>query len=94
MYLFSKASELAMGPNQPPIQWTPGPHSLGLKQPGREVVHSSTVNNVCSYSSTHHNTFMACTGTTLLHFCYEHKRYLIHRHLTSTSLKEYNIIQR
>jgi hypothetical protein len=44
------------GPTQPPIQWVPGALSLGVKQPGREVDHSSPssaeVKNAWSYTST------------------------------------------
>jgi hypothetical protein len=29
-----------VGPTQPPIQWAPGTHSLGLKRQGREADHS------------------------------------------------------
>jgi hypothetical protein len=29
-----------LGPTQPPIQWVPGAHSLGVKQPGHEADHS------------------------------------------------------
>jgi hypothetical protein len=33
-------SGLALGPNQPPIQWVPGVISLGVKQLGCEADHS------------------------------------------------------
>jgi hypothetical protein len=33
-------SLLALGPAQPPIQWTPWDLSLGIKRPGREADHS------------------------------------------------------
>jgi hypothetical protein len=34
------ASRPALGPPQPPIQWVPGPLSLGVKRPEREANHS------------------------------------------------------
>jgi hypothetical protein len=40
IFLFSTASRLALGTSQPPIQWVPGPLSLGVKPPGREADHS------------------------------------------------------
>jgi hypothetical protein len=40
IYLFTTASRTALGPTQPPIQWVPGVHSLGVKRPGREADHS------------------------------------------------------
>jgi len=33
-------SRQALGPIQHPIQWVPGSHSLGVKQPGHEAGHS------------------------------------------------------
>jgi hypothetical protein len=33
IYLFSKTTTPASGGTQPPIQWAPGPHSLGVKRP-------------------------------------------------------------
>lgn len=88
MYLFSKASRLTMGPNQPPIPWTPGLNYLGVEQPGREAVHSSTVNNMLKLYFCSPSAFMACIGATLLHLSYEYKSYLIHVYLTPTSLKQ------
>jgi hypothetical protein len=38
--LFNTASRTALGPTQPPIQWVPGAHSLGVKRPGSEADHS------------------------------------------------------
>jgi hypothetical protein len=32
IFLFFTVSRLALGPNQPPIQWVPGTLSLGIKQ--------------------------------------------------------------
>jgi hypothetical protein len=34
-------SRMTLGPTKPPIQWVPGALSLGVKQPGHEVDHSS-----------------------------------------------------
>jgi hypothetical protein len=39
-YLSSTASRPPLGPTQPPIQWVPGPLSLGVNGLGREAVHS------------------------------------------------------
>jgi len=48
-------SRLALGPNQPPIQWVPGALSLGVKRLGCEADHSpppsAEVKNVWSYTS-------------------------------------------
>jgi hypothetical protein len=40
VFLFSTASRADLGPTQPPIQWTPGALSTGVKWPGREADHS------------------------------------------------------
>jgi hypothetical protein len=40
IFLFSTASRLALGSNQPPIQWVPGTISPGVKWLGREADHS------------------------------------------------------
>jgi hypothetical protein len=40
IFLFTIASRPALVPSQPPIQWTPGALSLGVKRPGREADHS------------------------------------------------------
>jgi hypothetical protein len=39
-FLFAIASITALGLTQPPIQWVPGPLSLGIKRPGCEADHS------------------------------------------------------
>jgi hypothetical protein len=39
-FLFTTATRTALGPTQPPIQWVPEAHSLGVKRPGREADHS------------------------------------------------------
>jgi hypothetical protein len=56
IYLFTTTSRMAMGPNQPPLQWVPGALSLGIKLPGREANHSppssAEVKNAWSYIST------------------------------------------
>jgi hypothetical protein len=39
-YFLSSVSRPALGPTQPPIQWVPGPLSLGVKWPGREADNS------------------------------------------------------
>jgi len=38
---FTTASRMALGSNQPPIQWVPEALSLGAKRPGHEADHSS-----------------------------------------------------
>jgi hypothetical protein len=40
IFLFSITSRPTLGPTQPPIQWVPVAHSLGIKQPGSEADHS------------------------------------------------------
>jgi hypothetical protein len=40
-FSLSTASEPTLGPTQPPIQWVPGPSSLGKKRQGREADHST-----------------------------------------------------
>jgi hypothetical protein len=40
IFLFDTISRPALRSTQPPIQWVPGPPSLGLKRPGREADHS------------------------------------------------------
>jgi hypothetical protein len=56
IFLFTTVSRMALGPNQPPIQWVPGALSLVVKQPGREADHSpllsAEIMNVWSYTST------------------------------------------
>jgi hypothetical protein len=63
IFLFTTASETAVGPTQPPIQWVPGALSLGVKWPRREADHSALssadVNNAWSYTSTPQYVFMA-----------------------------------
>jgi hypothetical protein len=39
IFLFITVSRTALGPTQPPIQWVPGAHSLGVKWPGHEADH-------------------------------------------------------
>jgi hypothetical protein len=39
IFLFDTVSRPALGPAQPPIQWTPGSLSLGVKRPGHEADH-------------------------------------------------------
>jgi hypothetical protein len=39
-FLFTTAFGTALGPTRPPIQWVPGPLSLGVKRREREVDHS------------------------------------------------------
>jgi hypothetical protein len=56
IFLFTTASRPVLGPTQPPIQWTPGALSVGVKRPGREADHSPPssveVKNEWSYTST------------------------------------------
>jgi hypothetical protein len=40
IFLLTTASRTALGPTQPPIQWTPGALYMGVKLPGREADHS------------------------------------------------------
>jgi hypothetical protein len=55
-FLFATASQPALQPTQPPIQWAPGALSLGIKRPGRDVDHSpppsDEAKNAWSYTST------------------------------------------
>jgi hypothetical protein len=55
IFLFTTASRLALGPNQPPIQWVPGAISLGVRRPRRESDHSppssAEVKNAWKYTS-------------------------------------------
>jgi hypothetical protein len=37
IFLFTTASETALGPTQPPIHWVPGALSMGVKRPVREA---------------------------------------------------------
>jgi hypothetical protein len=39
-FLFTIASRMALWPTQPPVQWVPGPPSLGIKQPRHVADHS------------------------------------------------------
>jgi hypothetical protein len=63
IFLFTTASRMALGPTQPPIQWTPGALSLRVKRPRRDPDHSPSaaaeVRNVRSYTSTPQYAFMA-----------------------------------
>jgi hypothetical protein len=56
IFLVARASRLALGPTQPPIQWVPGARSLGVKRPGREADQSPPSSaedkNSWSYTST------------------------------------------
>jgi hypothetical protein len=60
-YLFATTSKLALGPNQPPIQWVSGSLTLEVKQPGSETVsqYSAEAKNLCSYTTTPQYVFMA-----------------------------------
>jgi hypothetical protein len=62
-FLFATASETALGPTQPPIQWVPGALSLHVKRPGREADYSppssAEVKNAWSYTSIPHYVFMS-----------------------------------
>jgi hypothetical protein len=40
IFLFTTVSRTALGPTQPPVQWTIGALSRGVKRPGREADHS------------------------------------------------------
>jgi len=57
IFLFSTASRPALGPTQPPFQWTPAALSPGVKQLEREAAHpppfSAVIKIAWSYSSTH-----------------------------------------
>jgi hypothetical protein len=54
---FSVSSRPALGPTQPPIQWTPGALSLGVKRPGCEADHlpptSAEDKKMWIYTSSH-----------------------------------------
>jgi hypothetical protein len=72
-FLLTTTSELAMGPNQPPIQRIPGVPSTGLKRPWCEADHSPPssvkIKSASSYISTpcmssRHGASLS-TGTTL-----------------------------
>jgi hypothetical protein len=56
IFFFATASEPALGPAQPPIQWVLVTLSLGVKRPGREADHSppssAEVKNAWSYTPT------------------------------------------
>jgi hypothetical protein len=43
-FFLSIASIPALGPTQPPIQWSPGAHFQKVKRPGREADHSPPSN--------------------------------------------------
>jgi hypothetical protein len=79
IFLFTTASRLALGPNQPPIKRVPQALALGIMWPGREA----EVENAWSYTSTpqyafivwcsvkHRDTFtIYCTVTPLSHKIY------------------------
>jgi hypothetical protein len=55
IFLFTTASKPALGPTQPPIQWTPGALSMGIKWPGSEAddtpPSSAEVKNAWNYTS-------------------------------------------
>jgi hypothetical protein len=54
---------MVLGPTHSPIQWLPGPLSLGIKRPGREADHSpqfsAEVKNAWGYTSTPQYVLMA-----------------------------------
>jgi hypothetical protein len=62
-FLFSTSSRPALGFTQPPIQWVPGAHFLGVKRRGREAGHSppasAEVKKMWIYTSTPPYAFMA-----------------------------------
>jgi hypothetical protein len=50
MFFFTTASRMALGPTQPPIDWTLGALFLGVKRP--EPPYSAEVKNAWSYTAT------------------------------------------
>jgi hypothetical protein len=61
--LFATVSRMAVGPTHPPIEWSSGPPSPGVKPPALIADHShpssAEVKNAWSYASTHPYVFMA-----------------------------------
>jgi hypothetical protein len=75
IFPFFKASRLALGRTQPPIQWASGVISSGVKQLGHEADHSSLssakVKNVWSFTSTPPTVFTAwCLIKHRAHFAF------------------------
>jgi hypothetical protein len=67
IFLFSKVSNLALGPTQSVIQWVLGAPSLGVKLLQCEAdclcPSNAEFKNVWSYTSTPLYSLMVCTGT-------------------------------
>ena len=66
IFLFSKASRMALRPIQPPIQWVPLALSPRVMWPSRETDLPSPSSTVWRYSSVSRYSIVASTGTTYL----------------------------